>query len=156
MDLKGKQRAAEGRKGSLAFTLTEMLVVLAILGLIAAIVGPRLFNRLDDAKRRTARLQISNLAASVDLFRIDVGRLPTDEEGLTALVEAPDDGAEWLGPYLAKDRLPLDPWGRAYAFRRSGEAFEILSYGADGRPGGEGAGRDIVSGGGEAAARPPS
>jgi general secretion pathway protein G len=139
------RRGRAGRGRDTAFTLTEMLVVLVIIGLIAAIVGPRLFNRLDDAKRRTARLQITSLAAAVDLFRIDVGRLPTDEEGLEALVNAPDDANEWLGPYLAKDRLPLDPWGHAYVFRREGEGFDVLSYGADGRAGGEGGGRDIVS-----------
>jgi general secretion pathway protein G len=130
-----------------AFTLTEMLVVLVIIGLIAAIVGPRLFNRLDDAKQRTAQLQATALASAVDLFRIDTGRLPTQEEGLDVLVHAPADGAEWLGPYLAKDNLPLDPWGHGYVFQAAadGEHFEVLSYGSDGRAGGERNARDISS-----------
>jgi general secretion pathway protein G len=138
-----------GRRGAVrdAFTLTEMLVVLVIIGLIAAIVGPRLFSRLDNAKQRTAQLQATALASAVDLFRIDSGRLPTAEEGLDVLVHAPADGAEWLGPYLAKDALPLDPWGRAFVFQAGadGERFEVLSYGSDGRAGGERSARDISS-----------
>lgn len=131
-----------------AFTLTEMLVVLVIIGLIAAIVGPRLFSRLDDAKQRTARLQISNLKASVDLFRIDMGRLPTEEEGLDILINAPsENSADWLGPYLARDQIPHDPWGRAYVYSidaRTG-GYAITSFGSDGQRGGAGSARDIVS-----------
>src|SRR5690242_18290682 len=100
-----------------AFTLTEMLVVLVIIGLIAAIVGPRLFTRLDDAKRRTAHLQMTNLTTAVDMFRLDSGRLPTQAEGLDVLVHAPASGGDWFGPYLARDRLPLDPWGNAYLYQ---------------------------------------
>ena len=121
-----------------AFTLTEMMVVLAIIGLIAAIVGPRLFNRLDDAKRRTAHLQITQLVSAVDLYRIDTGRLPTREEGLDILIHPPTDGSEWLGPYLAKDRIPPDPWGHTYLFESDPVAarFTITSYGSDGAKGG--------------------
>jgi len=135
-----------------AFTLTEMLVVLVIIGLLAAIIGPRLFTRLDDAKQRTARLQIVNLAAAVDLFRIDVGRLPSQEEGLAALVTAPAGAAAWVGPYLARDRLPLDPWGSEYAYEYDAatETYAVISFGADGREGGEGVARDISSSDGEA------
>jgi general secretion pathway protein G len=128
-----------------AFTLTEMLVVLVIIGLIAAIVGPRLFNRLDDAKTRTARLQITTLASAVDLFRLDAGRLPTAEEGLDVLLRAPSDGGEWMGPYLSKDKLPLDPWGHAYLyeFDSATSRFKIASLGADGKKGGTGANADV-------------
>ncbi|MFO1015793.1 MAG: type II secretion system major pseudopilin GspG [Caulobacteraceae bacterium] len=132
--------------GAPAFTLTEMLVVLVIIGLIAAIVGPRLFNRLDDAKRRTANLQITNLAAAVDLYRIDIGRIPTNAEGLDALLHAPSGAAQWLGPYLARDAVPSDPWGRGYVYKadEGSDHFVITSYGADGQPGGSGAATDIV------------
>jgi general secretion pathway protein G len=137
------------RKGGLAraYTLTEMLVVLVIIGLLAAIVGPRLFNRLDDAKRRTARLQLVSLQTSVDLFRLDVGRLPTDEEGLIVLVQPPaGEESTWLGPYLARDAIPLDPWGHAYEYEAPAEggAYRIVSLGADRTEGGSGAAADIV------------
>lgn len=130
-----------------AFTLTEMMVVLVIIGLIAAIVGPRLFNRLDTAKQRTAHLQIENLATAVDMFRLDTGRLPSREEGLNVLVHAPTDGVEWLGPYLAKDDVPLDPWGRPYVYELAPDSakYTIVSYGAYGKPGGEGRDAPISS-----------
>jgi general secretion pathway protein G len=135
-----------------AFTLTEMLVVLVIIGLLAAIVGPRLFTRLDDAKQRTTMLQITNLAAAVDLFRIDMERLPTQEEGLSALVTAPADATNWVGPYLARDRLPKDAWGREYVYELDAASgrYVVVSYGADGRANGEGAARDLRSNEGDA------
>jgi general secretion pathway protein G len=144
-------RWRKGRTGApptaRAFTLTEMLVVLVIIGLIAAIVGPRLFSRLDDAKRRTAHLQITNLAAAVDLFRVDSGRLPTRDEGLDVLLHTPSDQVEWLGPYLAKDHIPDDPWGHPYVYQLddTGMRFSIISYGSDGKPGGSGSAKDISS-----------
>src|SRR5262245_21544061 len=117
-----------------AYTLTEMLVVLVIIGLLAAIVGPRLFNRLDNAKQRTARLQLTAFETSIDLFRLDVGRLPSAEEGLDVLVRAPAEEPGWLGPYLARDVLPTDPWGRPYAYEvdAAGERYRLASLGADG------------------------
>lgn len=131
-----------------AYTLTEMLVVLVIVGLLAAVVGPRLFGRLDDAKIRTARLQMTNLAASVDLYRLDMGRLPSTEAGLRVLVERPADDPNWLGPYLAREALPLDPWGREYVLESDAEGgqFRIVSYGSDGQPGGAGSATDIIVG----------
>jgi general secretion pathway protein G len=138
-----------GKRSALAhaFTLTEMMVVLVIIGLIAAIVGPRLFNRLDTAKQRTAHVQIENLVSAVNLFRIDTGRLPTRDEGLDVLIHATDDGSQWLGPYLAKDQLPLDPWGHPYVYNVSadGKRYTILSYGSFGHPGGSGADKPITS-----------
>lgn len=131
-----------------AYTLTEMLVVLVIIGLLAAVVGPRLFSRLDDAKGRTARLQMTSLQTSVDLYRLDVGRLPTAEQGLGVLIAAPSGEANWLGPYLARDALPIDPWGNAYAYEvdPSGARYRIVSYGSDGRPGGAGVSADLSVG----------
>lgn len=145
------------RAGGLApgYTLTEMLVVLVIVGLLAAIVGPRLFSRLDDAKRRTARLQMTSIQTSIDLFRLDVGRLPTAEEGLAVLVEAPaDDAVAWLGPYLARGAIPQDPWGRDYLYQRDGEGFRVVSLGSDGAEGGSGAAADISVMGADSSSTP--
>lgn len=150
----GRRKEPRGAPLAAAFTLTEMLVVLVIIGLLAAIVGPRLFTRLDDAKQRTTMLQITNLAAAVDLFRIDMERLPTQEEGLSALVTAPADASNWVGPYLARDRLPKDAWGNDYVFEldpTSGR-YAVVSFGADGKAGGEGAARDLRSNEGDAPA----
>src|SRR5262249_23526517 len=141
-----------------AYTLTEMLVVLVIIGLLAAVVGPRLFNRLDDAKRRTAHLQLQNLESAIDLFRLDVGRAPTQEEGLDALVSAPSDASDaWLGPYLARNQVPRDPWGHAYHYDIDATGhFRLLSYGADGREGGENAAADLLVQGGDDSAPAPA
>jgi general secretion pathway protein G len=136
-----------GRSVAAAFTLTEMMVVLIIIGLIAAIVGPRLFNRLDTAKQRTAHVQIENLVSAVNLFRVDTGRLPTNDEGLDVLVHPPADSAQWLGPYLAKDHVPVDPWGHPYVYQTdaAGGRFTVLSYGAYGRAGGTGQDKPLTS-----------
>jgi general secretion pathway protein G len=149
--LRRRGRTRNGSPLAGAYTLTEMLVVLVIIGLLAAVVGPRLFNRLDDAKQRTARLQLASLDTAIDLFRLDVGRLPTSEEGLEALVIAPTDGAEaWLGPYLAREQLPRDPWGQAYLFEIDAATggYRLISYGADTREGGAGAAADVILEGG--------
>jgi general secretion pathway protein G len=135
-----------------AYTLTEMLVVLVIIGLLAAIVGPRLFSRLDDAKARTAHLQMTSLQTAIDLFRLDVGRLPNADEGLDALVRAPQGEPNWLGPYLARDTLPTDPWGHAYIYEADANGYQILSYGSDGREGGSGSAADLSVGAARAAA----
>lgn len=145
-----------------AYTLTEMLVVLVIIGLLVAVVGPRLFSRLDDAKRRTAHLQMTSLQTSLDLYRLDMGGLPTAEQGLDALIRAPEgDGSAWLGPYLARGQIPLDPWGHAYAYEVDAERAHdrITCYGADGRPGGAGTAADFVVGmeaNADASASPPA
>lgn len=135
-----------------AYTLTEMLVVLVIIGLLAAIVGPRLFSRLDHAKARTARLQMTSLQTAIDLFRLDVGRLPTSEEGLAALVSPPEGEPAWLGPYLSRDGVPDDPWGQAYEYEAGESGYRIVTLGADGREGGSGAAADLeVAGAGDVA-----
>ncbi|PTT22153.1 type II secretion system protein GspG [Acidovorax sp. HMWF029] len=126
------------------FTLIELLVVLAILTLLAGLVGPRVLNQLGGAKAKTAAVQIADLDKSLELFKLDVGRYPTSEEGLEALVKRPGNVNGWTGPYL-KGGLPTDPWGRAYKYANPGSngGIEILSLGADGTPGGDGENGDI-------------
>jgi len=129
------------------FSLIELLVVLVILGLLGGIVGPAVMSKLGGAKTDTAKAQIEDLAASLDLFRLDVGRYPTSDEGLQALVEPPSDAPNWAGPYLRKKKVPLDPWGQEYYYRSPGEhgEFDIASLGSDKSEGGEGESRDVVS-----------
>ncbi len=124
------------------FTLIELLVVLAILTLLAGLVGPKVLNQLGGAKSKTAAVQIADLDKSLELFKLDVGRYPSTEEGLEALVKKPGSANGWNGPYL-KGGLPTDPWGHAYRYASTGGNIEILSLGADGAPGGEGENADI-------------
>ena len=126
------------------FTLIELLVVMVIIGLLVALVGPNVMGRAEKAKPQAARVQIENLASALEIFKLDVGRYPTDEEGLAALRQAPSGADRWDGPYLRK-QVPKDPWDRAYVYRRSGKTFEVLSYGADGATGGSDVDADILS-----------
>src|SRR6185295_17271003 len=120
------------RKGNRGVTLIELLVVMVILGLIAALAGQQLFGKLDSARRTTAKNQITELEGALDLFRLDVGRYPTTEEGLQALRTKASGVENWDGPYLKKD-LPLDPWKKAFVYRRPGVHgdFDLLSLGSD-------------------------
>ncbi|MDY6972450.1 MAG: type II secretion system major pseudopilin GspG [Thermodesulfobacteriota bacterium] len=128
------------------FTLIELLIVMIIIGLLAALVGPRFFGQEKKAKQRAAKGQISLFETALDTYRLDVGRYPTADLGLEALRVKPDGLEKWDGPYLAKD-VPLDPWGNPYEYISPGEHgdFDIISFGADGNPGGEGDALDIVS-----------
>ena len=132
------------RRDGRGFTLVELLVVLAILGLLAGLVGPRVLNQLDGAKSRTAGVQIKDLEQAVELFRLDAGRYPTTAEGLQALVAAPPSVRGWNGPYLRRG-LPDDPWGNPYRYKFPGDYgdFDIYTYGADNAPGGSGENADI-------------
>ncbi len=133
------------------FTLIELLVVILILGLLAGIVGPRLFGSAEDAKQTKARVQIENLSSALKMYRIDSGRYPTTEQGLEALVTQPQSGdipKKWKkGGYLAKKQIPKDPWGNEYIYLSPGvhDDFDISSYGDDGTPGGEDKDKDINS-----------
>ena len=129
---------------SKGFTLIELLVVLAILTMLAGLVGPKVLNQLGGAKSKTASVQIADLDKSLELFKLDVGRYPTTEEGLDALVKRPGSVNGWTGPYL-KGGVPTDPWGKPYKYANPGPngGIEILSLGADGAAGGEGENADV-------------
>jgi general secretion pathway protein G len=129
------------------FTLVEMLVVITIIGLIMALVGPRVLNYLSDSRVKTAKIQIQSFASALDLFYLDAGRYPTSSEGLDALVRPVAGLGAWNGPYLKGGTVPNDPWGNRYVYKLPGErsAYEIRSLGSDGQEGGGGAAADITS-----------
>jgi len=127
------------------FTLLELLVVMVIIGLLAGFVAPRYFAQVGRSQVKVAKAQIDALDKALDQFRLDVGRYPSSEEGLAALVAQPSGEANWAGPYLKKG-VPLDPWGRPYVYQTPGTHggdFDLLSYGKDGRPGGTGEDADL-------------
>lgn len=134
-----------GRRREDGFTLLELLVVLAILALLAGLVGPRVLDMLSGARSDTAKIQIKNIEAALDLYKLDIGRYPTAPEGLKALVEKPDVSQRWRGPYLKSADGLLDPWGEPYLYRRDSGAtgYTILSLGADKAEGGDGENADI-------------
>jgi general secretion pathway protein G len=129
------------------FTLIELLVVMVILGLLAGLVGPQVLRYLGSARSDTAVLQIEELGAGLDLYHLEVGRYPTTEEGLQALVEQPTGISRWNGPYLKKKTIPLDPWGNEYHYRSPGQhaLYDLYSLGSDNLEGGESDNTDIVS-----------
>jgi general secretion pathway protein G len=134
------------KRDTTGFTLIELLIVMVIISLLAALVAPRFFGQEKKAKQRGAKGQIALLESAVDTYRLDIGRYPTTAQGLEALRERPDGIDKWDGPYLRKE-LPLDPWGNPYVYESPSEhgEYAIVSYGADGTPGGEGIDMDIVS-----------
>ena len=137
-------RTRRSRRASRGFTLLEILVVLAIIGMIAAIAAPQVFKSLGGAKSDSAKVQIEALSTGIDLYRLEVGKLPPD---LDALVEKPTGVDRWNGPYLRKSSVPMDPWGNPFLYRAPGEHadFDLYSLGADGAEGGEGENRDVTN-----------
>src|SRR5262249_37523803 len=138
----GKKRQREH-----GYTLVELLVVLAILSLLVAIAAPRLISYLGTAKADTARIQIERLGGVLDLYRLNIGRYPSTQEGLVALVDKPPQAERWDGPYLKNRDALNDPWGHPYAYRSPGEHgdYDLYSLGADGRDGGDGEDKDVTS-----------
>jgi general secretion pathway protein G len=136
------------RKRASGFTLLEMLVVLVIIGLLAGLVGPKMFSKVDSSKVQTAQTQVKMLKGSLETMRLDIGVFPTEEQGLVLLNEPPKDEklrAKWKGPYL-DEALPLDPWGNPYQYSlpgSNGQPFALYSFGADGKKGGEGLDADV-------------
>ncbi len=134
-------------KQQLGFTLIELLVALVILGLLVGLVGPRVMKYVGGAKNDTAKIQIEDMAAALDMYSLEVGSYPTQSQGLVGLIQEPSGVNGWNGPYLRKQIIPKDPWGNEYHYRYPGEhgAFDIFSYGADNSPGGEQNNADIGS-----------
>ena len=136
---------AQSRKDG--FTLVEILVVITIIGLIMGLVGPRVLNYLSESKVKAAAIQMQSFSSALDLFYLDLGRYPTTNEGLTALVQRPAGTSGWNGPYLKNSAVPNDPWGHPYKYRSPSDhgPFEIVSLGASGKEGGVGAAAAIKS-----------
>ena len=142
-----RMQARSARAGENGFTLVELLVVLAILGLLVALAAPRVMKYLGSARTDTARIQIEKLSGVLDLYRLEVGHYPTEQEGLRALVEKPAQSDSWNGPYLKSAESLVDPWGAPYGYRSPGQhgEFDLYTLGADGKEGGDGADRDVVN-----------
>ena len=136
-----------GRGKPNGYTLVELLVVLAILGLLVALAAPRVIKYLGSAKTDTARIQIEKLGGVLDLYRLEIGRYPTEQEGLVSLVERPPQVDAWNGPYLKNRESLTDPWGRPYGYRSPGEhgEYDLYTLGADGKEGGDGEEQDLTS-----------
>jgi general secretion pathway protein G len=128
------------------FTLLELLVVMVIIGLLAGYVGPKYFDQIGKSETKTAWAQINALGKALDQYRIDTGRYPTSEQGLSALTQMPADEPKWAGPYLLK-KVPVDPWGRPYLYKSPGDngEYDLYSLGKDGQLGGTKDAQDIVS-----------
>jgi len=128
------------------FSLIELLVVLAILGLLAGLVGPQVMKFLGGSKTKTTKLQIEDLSTALDLYHLEVGSYPSNSEGLAALVERPSGAANWNGPYLKKRQVPKDPWGHEFHYNQPGQhgVFDIYSLGSDNTEGGDGEAQDVV------------
>ena len=128
------------------FTLLELLVVPVIIGLISGLVGPQVMKLLGKAKSDVAKIQMDNIASSLNLFNLDIGRYPTNNEGLSILIKKPDDLPQWSGPYLNDDTIPSDPWNRPYIYIQpgaNGKPYQLKSLGSDGAIGGQAEDADI-------------
>lgn len=135
------------RRDNAGVTLIEMLVVVTIIALFAALVAPRMLRKSDTARITAARAQINSFMTALGTYKLDTGLFPTTEQGLQALRVQPGNLNQWAGPYLPQE-IPVDPWGRPYIYKYPGEHGDepdVISYGADGQPGGDGINADIVS-----------
>ncbi len=135
------------KKYSKGFTLLELLVVLGIIAMLAGIVGPQVMKHMGTAKIKAAKVQIEDISTALDMYKLDVGNYPNNQQGLAVLVEKPADVKQWNGPYLRKDKVPVDPWQQEYHYQQPGQhgKFDLYSYGADDKQGGEGEDQDINS-----------
>jgi general secretion pathway protein G len=142
------RRAASGHVGKArGFTLIEILVVLTLLAIVMGIVGGNYLGQGEKAKQKAAKIEMEQIGQTLDLFRLEVGRYPNTQEGLQALITAPTGVPNWNGPYWKKNTLPKDPWGNEYKYAAPGQhgAYDLWSYGGDGKEGGEGTDKDITS-----------
>jgi general secretion pathway protein G len=142
---KPADRPVRRLKRDQGYTLTEILVVMAIIGLIAAVLTPGLIGQLGRARAKSAQMQLETIAAAVEVFRSDVGRYPTDAEGLNALMAEPGGTDGWTGPYLKNPKVMQDPWGHSVEYKAGadGQSFTVKSYGRDGAPNGSGLDKDL-------------
>jgi general secretion pathway protein G len=142
--MKASNRSSPGRAHH-GFTLLELVMVLVIIGVILAMVGPRVFTNLGRANTEVAKTKIEQIGGQLELFKLDTGRYPSTQEGLNALLSAPSGLANWNGPYIRDQKMLKDAWSRDFVYRSPGEkdAYDLLSLGADGKEGGEGENRDI-------------
>jgi len=143
-----RQQPKKNHSPQRGFTLLELLVVMVIIGLLAGFVGPKYFSQIGKSNVTVAKTQLESFSKALDAFRLDMGRYPTTEEGLSVLSIAPANNSEkWRGPYLSK-KIPLDPWGHPYEYRNPGSnnsEFDLISFGADGKVGGSGDSADILN-----------
>jgi general secretion pathway protein G len=144
---KGKDTGSKQKRRQSGFTLLELLVVLTLLGLFAVIATPQVLQYLSGAKAKTALVQVEQLGGALDLYRLDVGRYPTEQEGTAALVRKPADAPRWNGPYVKKKEMLVDPWGEPFQYRSPGQhgVYDLFSLGADKQQGGEDENKDVVS-----------
>ncbi len=141
------ERRMSRRRAQRGITLIEMLVVVTIIALFAALVGPRMFGQADKAKRTAARAQINSFMTALGAFKLDTGTFPSTDQGLQALRVKPENANQWSGPYLPQD-IPMDPWGTPYLYKfpgDHGDEPDVISLGSDKQPGGDGTAADIVS-----------
>jgi len=140
-------RSAIGRDAETGMTLIEILVVLVLIGIVLGIVGGNFIGKGEKAKADAAKIEIGQIGQTLDLYKLEIGRYPTTQEGLQALIAAPAGVTNWNGPYWKKSSVPKDPWGNEYKYVSPAQSapYEISSLGADGKEGGEGANKDITS-----------
>lgn len=146
LSLRERRQARQGKRhGERGFTLVEMLVVITVMGLIMGLIGPRVLNYLGESKVKAAKIQLQSFSSALDLFNLDAGRYPSSAEGLAALVRRTPGVGAWNGPYLRGGDIPNDPWNHPYIYRAPGQrgAYDIVSYGSDGREGGSGTAADL-------------
>ena len=135
-------------RGSRGFSLLELLVVLLLLGAFAGIFAPKIFGQAEKAKQKAAKLEIDQIGQALDLYKLEIGRYPTSQEGLAALMTAPSGASNWNGPYLKRNAVPKDPWSNEYRYVSPGDQnrpYDIISLGSDGKEGGDGDGKDLNS-----------
>src|ERR1700682_896682 len=145
--LRARRALSGGGAGIRGMTLIEILVVLTLIGIVMGIVGGNYLGQGEKAKQKAAKIEIEQIGQTLDLFKLEVGRYPTTQEGLQALITAPTGVSNWNGPYWKKSTLPKDPWTNEYKYASPGQhgAYDVWSYGADGKEGGEGTDKDITS-----------
>ncbi|MEO8740970.1 MAG: type II secretion system major pseudopilin GspG [Casimicrobiaceae bacterium] len=147
MQSQSLQHRASPRRNSRGMTLIEILVVLVLIGVVMGIVGGNFIGQGENAKRKAAKIEIEQIGQTLDLFKLEIGRYPTSQEGLQALLTAPTGVNNWNGPYWKKATLPKDPWGNEYKYSAPGQhgAYDIISLGSDGKEGGDASAKDITS-----------